>query len=115
MSQVAAVQLKDNWSISCNGAAQYEGMKTLLQKLGYTFAQGDEYEAGYSTVCSSDEREGGVTQGYNYYTSYTHFDNIMDFLVFHLGAESDVAVQIELRRAQIATIEQEIHALAVAA
>lgn len=110
MSQ-AAVVLKDNWSISCNTAAQYEGMKTLLQKLGYTFEADDEYEEKYTTVCSSDMTTGGVTQGYSFYSSYNHFEDIMDFLVFHLGAETVVAVQLEAKRAQFDAIKRELDAL----
>ncbi|QNR53941.1 hypothetical protein phiK7A1_153 [Pseudomonas phage phiK7A1] len=114
MSQ-AAVVLKDNWSISCSNATQYEGMKALLQKLGYTFEEDDEYDAQYTTVCSSDFTKSGVTQGYVCYSEYNHFENVMDFLVFHLGAEHEVVVQLEAKRAQIEAIAQEMYAIAMAA
>lgn len=110
MSQVNAAVLKDNWSISCTSATQYEGMKTLLQKLGYTFEADDEYMGIYTTVCSSDWVVGGVTQGH-IYPQDDHFDNIMDFVVFHLGAETEVAIQFEAKRAQLEAISQEMYAL----
>lgn len=109
MSQ-AAVVLKDNWSITCSNATQYEGMKALLQKLGYTFEEDDQYVGFYSTVCSSDMTIGGVTQGH-ICPQDTHFEDIMDFLVFHLGAENIVAIQLEAKRAQFDIIRQELDAL----
>lgn len=112
MSHSTQVALKDNWSITCRTAAQYEGMKTLLIKLGYTFEEHDRYDALYTTVCSSDITEGGATQGFGIHPEDNHFGNMIDFLVFFYGAESEFAVQIAEKRAQIDALETEILSLA---
>lgn len=93
MSQAAVVSkvaLKNDWSIDCADVAQYEGIKKLLQILGYTFEQYDRYSADYSTICSSDHTLGGVTQAHG--EEEHHFTNILDFLVFHYEAEGEAGV-----------------------
>lgn len=113
MSQVVAlnvtlnaVVLKDNWSIVCDNVAQYEGMKTLLQMLGYTFPVDDYYSSDYSTVCVDGFSAGGITQGRNDPPDEFHFHTVVDFLVFHYDAQAEADTNIALLRERLACIDE---------
>lgn len=113
MSQAVAVQLKDNWSIVCNDATQYEGMKALLQMLGYTFQEDDYYSSDYTTICTEDFGDGLLTQGGATTPEDNHFENIVDFLVFHYEAQEEAQAQLEVVRDRIALIDAQLEAASV--
>lgn len=108
MSQGTKV-VKENWSVVCKDVEQYEGMKQLLQLLGYTFPQDDWYEPSYTFICSSDIYVGGVTQGGC--QEENHFKDIMSFLVFHFSAQEGYAEAIAESRQQLAEIDSQLAAL----
>lgn len=109
MLQRTVVELKSNWTIACEDAAQYEKLKTILFALGYSFQADDRYEPSYAFVCSSDWVEGGVTQSLK--QELNHFENIMDFLVFHAEAHEQVAVVLEGRREELKKLDAALVAL----
>lgn len=99
-------KLKDNWSIPCTNEAQYDKARALLILLGYTFK--DSYDSSYSSLCTSRHIAGGVTLG-NVHRDH-HFEDIMDFMIFHLDAQIELKLAIAEKKAELAALELKLAA-----